>query len=251
MLDQEKVGHFIAERRKGLGLTQRELAEQLKISDKTVSKWETGRGMPDVSVMGDLCEVLSITTNELLAGEDLPNAESFHKKAEENIMELMKDNQKAKRLSVGTLVGGLAGMVFLFLFLIASTGAMGRGWVLYAFIDLPSLFCVVGIQLLTLVASGRFKDFFGGIACCFSGEKRMQRSEQELLKMARAVQTAMSGSLLGGFFGMITGMITFFHVLTEPELLGPNLSVALISVFYGLVGTLVLLPFRERLLGGE
>ena len=70
MFDQKKTGKFIAESRKQLGLTQKDLAEKLGISDKTISKWETGHGMPDVSVIPELCEILSVNSNELLAGEN-------------------------------------------------------------------------------------------------------------------------------------------------------------------------------------
>ena len=67
-MDQAKTGRFIAARRKELGLTQRQLAEQLSISDKTVSKWECGGGLPEVGLMLPLCGALGVTVNELLAG---------------------------------------------------------------------------------------------------------------------------------------------------------------------------------------
>ena len=60
-----------AEKRKGKNLTQAQLAERLNITDRAVSKWETGRSLPDSSVMVELCELLGITVNELLTGEDL------------------------------------------------------------------------------------------------------------------------------------------------------------------------------------
>ena len=81
MIDQEKTGSFIAQVRKTIGLTQKELADKLSLSDKTISKWETGHGMPDVSVIPELCEILQISANELLAGESLDTSDSFSKKA--------------------------------------------------------------------------------------------------------------------------------------------------------------------------
>ena len=57
-MDQIKIGHFIADTRKAKNLTQRQLADALSISDKTVSKWETGKGLPDVSLMLPLCRAL-------------------------------------------------------------------------------------------------------------------------------------------------------------------------------------------------
>lgn len=68
-MDQIKIGRFIAERRKRVGLTQMQLAEKLKITDRAVSKWENGRAMPDSSIMLKLCDVLKITVNDLLNGE--------------------------------------------------------------------------------------------------------------------------------------------------------------------------------------
>ena len=64
-MDQIKIGRFIAERRKKKNLTQMQLAEKLGITDRAVSKWENGKGMPDSSLMLDLCSELDITVNEL------------------------------------------------------------------------------------------------------------------------------------------------------------------------------------------
>ena len=80
-MDQEKIGKFIAERRKQMQLTQKQLADKIGISDKTVSKWECGRGLPEVAFMLPLCSSLNINVNELLSGEKLSN-ESYHEKAE-------------------------------------------------------------------------------------------------------------------------------------------------------------------------
>ena len=68
-MDQSKIGQFIARTRKSKNLTQRQLADLLSISDKTVSKWETGKGLPDVSLMLPLCRALDLTVNDLLTGE--------------------------------------------------------------------------------------------------------------------------------------------------------------------------------------
>ena len=93
MLDQEKIGRFIAERRKAQELTQKQLADKLGVSDKAVSKWETGRSMPDNAILFELCAVLETNVNELLSGEKL-SVDSYHGKAEENMMKLMQEKQK-------------------------------------------------------------------------------------------------------------------------------------------------------------
>ncbi len=67
-MNQEKIGKFIAECRKEKNLTQLQLAEKLNISNRAVSRWETGKGCPDVSIMMELCDILGINANELLSG---------------------------------------------------------------------------------------------------------------------------------------------------------------------------------------
>lgn len=74
-MDQSKIGRFIAQRRKEKGWLQREVAEQLGVSEKTVSKWECGNGLPEVVFMEPLCALLGISVSELLAGERIPLAE--------------------------------------------------------------------------------------------------------------------------------------------------------------------------------
>ena len=95
-MNQIQIGRFIAASRKAQGLTQRQLADKLGISDKTVSKWERGKGLPEVGLMLPLCASLDITVNDLLSGERVSDA-NYQKKAEENMMDLMKENEESKR----------------------------------------------------------------------------------------------------------------------------------------------------------
>ena len=95
-MDQVKVGNYILKKRKELGLTQKELAELVEVTDKSVSKWERGNGLPDVSRLKPLCDALKISMNELVAGEDI-NESSLTQKVEENIMSLIKENEIQKR----------------------------------------------------------------------------------------------------------------------------------------------------------
>ena len=97
-MDLIKIGQYIAGKRKALNLTQRELAEKLGMSDKSVSKWERGVCLPDVSVFEELCGLLGISLNEFLAGEDL-REENLILRAEENIIGVARDGKrKQKRL---------------------------------------------------------------------------------------------------------------------------------------------------------
>ena len=104
-MDQAKTGRFIAARRKELGLTQRQLAEALSISDKTVSKWECGGGLPEVSLMLPLCGALGISVNELLAGRRVEDTE-YKEQAEANMMDLVRQNQENKKRMVLSIICG-------------------------------------------------------------------------------------------------------------------------------------------------
>lgn len=95
-MDLVKIGKYIAGKRKSLGMTQKQLAEKLNMSDKSVSKWERGICLPDVSVYMELCEILEISINEFLAGEDI-DAENVEKKSEDNIIQVTKDSKKKQK----------------------------------------------------------------------------------------------------------------------------------------------------------
>ena len=114
-MDQIKIGKFIAACRKEKNLTQKELAERLGISDRTISKWESGRGIPDASNMLDLCNELGINVNELLSGERL-NMEQYREHAEQNMVEmkLADENMEHKFYIAGKLFAigyGLLGLL--------------------------------------------------------------------------------------------------------------------------------------------
>ena len=99
-MDLIKIGKYIAGKRKSLGMTQKQLAEKLGMSDKSVSKWERGVCLPDVSVYKELCSILGISLNEFMAGEDIAQ-ENMIQKSETNIIEVIRDNiNKQKCLKV-------------------------------------------------------------------------------------------------------------------------------------------------------
>ena len=87
-MNQIKIGAFISERRKAKGWTQSQLAEKLEITDKAISKWETGRSMPDLSLFMPLCTLLDVTLNELFAGECIAE-EKLKEKADEVLMDVI------------------------------------------------------------------------------------------------------------------------------------------------------------------
>lgn len=112
-MDQIKIGQFIAQMRKEKKFTQRQLADKLLISDKTVSKWECGKGLPEVSLMLPLCEELGINVNELLSGEKIPE-KNYREKAEENIMELVREKEENKnKIAIECVVACMGVMTML------------------------------------------------------------------------------------------------------------------------------------------
>lgn len=91
-MNQADTGRFIADCRKEKGLTQAQLAEKLNITDRAVSKWETGKSMPDSSIMLELCQILGVSVNELLSGEKI-KMENMNKKADETLLELKRKEE--------------------------------------------------------------------------------------------------------------------------------------------------------------
>ena len=125
MIDQVKIGKFIAEKRKEKGYTQFSLAEELNITDRAISKWENGRSMPDSSIMLELCEKLGLRVTEFLIGEVI-DMKDYKEKTEETLIEMIKQKEEAdKRLLTMEIVIGVIGVIFLFtLIAIASYFAM-------------------------------------------------------------------------------------------------------------------------------
>lgn len=120
IMDLIKIGKYISGKRKELGLTQKQLAEKLDKSDKSVSKWERGICLPDVSVYMELCSILNITINEFLAGEDI-DAGSVAKKSEDTLIQVSKDsNHKQSRLK--RIIAAL--LILLAIFLTAAGGLL-------------------------------------------------------------------------------------------------------------------------------
>ena len=95
-MNQIKIGRFIAECRKNVNLTQKQLAEKLGITDKAISKWERGITMPDTSIMLELCDILCISVNELLSGEKI-NMENINQKNEQLLLEMAKELEKKNK----------------------------------------------------------------------------------------------------------------------------------------------------------
>ena len=145
-MEQVKIGKFIAECRKKENLTQVQLAEKLNITDRAVSKWETGKAMPDSSIMLALCDVLKITVNDLLSGE-VVTMENYNKELENKLLEMIKQKEQAdKRLLFAEVFIGITATVVLFALVL-----------LGAFVQMSN-----GLRILLMVLG--FVLFFAG---CF------------------------------------------------------------------------------------
>ena len=124
-----------------MNLTQRQLADALSISDKTISKWECGKGLPEVSLMLPLCAALDITVNDLLSGEKV-SATDYQKRAEGNMMNLMKENEEnRKRMVLSIITVTITVIAVCALIVIAS------------YIDLPAAVRIILIAGAALVAA--------------------------------------------------------------------------------------------------
>ncbi len=121
-MDQIKIGKFIASCRKEKNLTQAQLAEKLGITDRAISKWETGKSMPDTGLMSEICELLGISVNELFTGEKLNLMEDYRKNAESNLMALkeMEETKNKELLKLEWVIGYMGIIPFLILIFTAS-----------------------------------------------------------------------------------------------------------------------------------
>ena len=145
-MDQIKIGRFIAQERKQRNYTQRQLADRLGISDKTISKWERGNGFPEVSLLLPLCEELDISVNELLTGERVSDTE-YRKKAEENMVNLVKEAQESKKkIILSALVAGLVIVAATPLFVVSGAVPM-ENWLRILLIIIGMVVIVVGIGI--------------------------------------------------------------------------------------------------------
>ena len=127
-MDQVKIGKFIAECRKKTNLTQMQLAEKLNITDRAISKWETGKSLPDSSIMLELCDVLGISVNDLLCGE-VVTMDNYNKELENNLLEMIKQKQEAdKRLLAVEVFIGITATIVLFTLIFVAAFTQMETW---------------------------------------------------------------------------------------------------------------------------
>jgi len=204
---QKDIGKFMQETRKSVGLTQKEIADRIGVSDKTISKWENGNSVPDTSILLALCRELNITVNELLSCERI-SSENYSMKAEETIMTLMQENELNKKSGrVSKIIGGIVlavGMLFL------AISLAGVGFPLRFYIDLPSLITIVILSVGVVLVSGARKR--GSV----------------LLILSKTIMP------IGLFSALVSSIIVLVN-LSDIELLGPNLAVVFLTLLYAAI----------------
>lgn len=158
-MNQQKIGKFIAECRKNVGLTQKQLAEKLNITDRAVSKWETGKALPDSSIMLELCRILKITVNDLLVGEVI-SMENNDQINEQLLIEMSKELER-KNKTVWTSMWVIMGVCIVALLagLVIAAFLIPEGiWQLVAIIGLCVVFLIPCFYALKLeVSVGAYK----------------------------------------------------------------------------------------------
>ena len=145
-MDQLNIGRFIAERRKKKNLTQMQLAEKLNITDRAVSKWETGKSLPDSSIMLKLCDVLEITVNDLLNGE-VVIMDNYKEKSEKLILEMTRQKEYTDRsmLSLEILIG-IFSMIILLGFTFTAAFVQMEDWLRIVLIAAGFILGLIGIM---------------------------------------------------------------------------------------------------------
>lgn len=144
-MDQAKIGRFIAQRRRQVNLTQMQLAEKLNITDRAVSKWETGKAMPDTSIMLPLCRILNISVNDLLSGE-VVTMEHYNQELENHLLEMAKQKEEAdKKLLHLEILIGIFSIIILFGFFFVAVFVPMADWLRIVLLVVGFAISMVGI----------------------------------------------------------------------------------------------------------
>lgn len=177
-MDQIKIGKFIAQLRKQEGLTQMQLAERLNITDRAVSKWETGKAMPDVAIMIDLCRELKITVNDLLCGE-LVTVDNYSKELENNLIEVLREKEEADKrlLNLEIFIGVLVSSILFAVVLVAGLVPM-ENWLRITLVVAGCVIFFIGI-----VYCLRIEQIAGYYKCAKCGHRYVPQYKSVLWAM--------------------------------------------------------------------
>ena len=221
-MNGKATGDFIAEVRKQKNMTQRDLAEKIGVSDKTISKWETGKSIPDLSCIDALCGALEVSVNEILSGQHLSESD-YTQKAEETIMSLMKDNEKTKSRNYTAIVIGVVLIVLSIFMLLVSTenGYVGFKVNLIMYIDLMTLLLLV-LPVTGMVLISK------------------KRTYLEILKHVDKVVVPIGAAV------SLASVVILLSNLDDLSTIGPHLAVCILSMLYAYIAKIVVIALISR-----
>ncbi|MBR4270532.1 MAG: helix-turn-helix domain-containing protein [Clostridia bacterium] len=150
-MDLQKIGAFIKEQRKEKNLTQAQLGEKLKVSEKAISKWECGNGFPDAGLLLSLCEVLGVSANELLSGQKLNKIE-YKEQAESNLVDMQSALEKSTKfaLTLEIVLGYMTSITFFILIFVSSFVEMAD-WLRIVLIVVGLIHFMIGVGFCILI----------------------------------------------------------------------------------------------------
>lgn len=242
-MKQEKTGLFIATLRKEKRMTQKDLADQLNVTDKAVSKWECGYSLPDYSVMLKLCSILDVSVNELLSGERLSSTE-YNKKAEENIMTLIHENHENKKSKKQQLITSTIMVILLLVYLLWSLNRSTENALkINYFIDFIALNIVIIIPLIMLILAKQFTNFLNIIKFNF----KKQNNSDVIRDAKNAASFTMKSVMLSGGICSIIYVVNWVRCIDNAAYWGPNLAKIILGLFYSLIISCILLILKERI----
>lgn len=243
-MDQLKSGKFIAELRKSHGMTQLQLAEKLGVSDKTVSRWECGKGMPELSILMPLCEVLEINVNELLSGEFLTQ-ESYSQKAEENMLNLIQETTENKVKNSYSFISVFLSCVVIAVIIVFTLLQGGvNGMVV---LDYTSFLLVLIPTILYLLMTDLWKDFLNAFNILFF--KKTITLNQTVIRAKEAVDVVSKTTLsMGGLLSLIQ-IFAVLYLSDHNDMIAifRSLSITILTFVYGVIFYLTLIPVRSKL----
>lgn len=224
-MDQRKIGQYLRAKRKLKDYTQKDLAEKIGVSDKTVSKWENGDSMPDITLLVELCGILDTNLNELLSGEQL-SPDEYSEKAEENMMSLLEKNEAGRKRA--WIQSGIGVLVLFFGFWVLGVQNFGE----YPWRALGWYFDPIPLLTIVLIV-------VAGVLC---GRVRGGREGVGLVrKLILPV-------------GMLVACIQCVNVLLvtdDATAARVGIGIALLPIGYALIAYIILAVIENRLKQGE
>ena len=250
-MNQVKIGAFIADMRKSRGMSQKQLADEVGVTDKAVSKWETGKSLPEISKMESLCEALQININELLSGERLSES-VYLEKAEENMLNLIHESEiKVNQTNSVSVIMMIVLSVLFIVFIMQRIFFFDRAVGLTAWIDMPTIVTMIVVTLLYLIGTKTTRAFRRAFVIV-SSKKSYAYTEihdSEIAVKMFQVSWLTAGVLMSalGYFSLAIRAAADYAEPDRLVLVALNFAVASLGIVYGLIGYLILIPIKTKL----